>query len=193
MPTPIDTYLTDHPRWQPEMTFLRQIALTCGLSEAVKWRKPCFTHNDANIAILQPFAHECRLMFFNGALLPDPDNLLTSQGAETQSALVLRFTDTAQIAAQEPAIRALFAAAIRVAVSGQTVPRMDIADRELPPELLDALDGDPALATAWAALTPGRQRSHILHIQSAKQSGTRTARVDKARPDIRSGRGWNER
>jgi len=64
---------------------------------------------------------------------------------------------------------------------------------ELPAELLDRLDGDPDLAAAFAALTPGRQRSWVLHVTGAKQTATRIARIDKAAPSIRAGKGWNER
>lgn len=192
-PTPsIPAYLIAAPRWAAEMSALRNIALSCGLGEEIKWRKPCFTHRGGNVAILQPMNDDCRLMFFKGVLLADPQGLLTSQGENTQAARVLRVTSTAQITAREPAIRALILAAMAVEESGLTAAFPAKRDLDLPPELIDRLDADPDLSDAWAKLTPGRQRSWVLHIASAKQSATRTSRIDKAAPDIRAGAGWNE-
>jgi hypothetical protein len=48
---------------------------------------------------------------------------------------------------------------------------------ELPPELVEALDADPDLAEAFAALTPGRQKSWALHLNDAKTSATRVTRI----------------
>lgn len=55
------------------------------------------------------------------------------------------------------------------------------------------MDADPALAEGFHGLTPGRQRSWVLHFASAKQSATRAARIDKAALAIKAGKGWNER
>ena len=64
---------------------------------------------------------------------------------------------------------------------------------ELPDELVDAMDADPELTEAFHALTPGRQRSYVIHLSSAKTSATRVARIEKARPQILAGKGANER
>lgn len=180
-------------RWQSEMEALRALALGEGLAETTKWAKPTFTHDGANIAILQPFARELRLMFFKGAILPDPENLLGSQGENTQSARVLRVTSVDDITRHAPAIRALLQAAIAAETAGLSAPMPARHALTLPDELVDRLDADPDLAAAWAALTPGRQRSWVLHLQSAKQPATRHARIDKARPAILAGRGQTER
>jgi len=58
---------------------------------------------------------------------------------------------------------------------------------------VDALDDDPELAQAFQALTPGRQRSYVLHLEAAKKSETRTARIIKARDRILAGKGATER
>ena len=46
---------------------------------------------------------------------------------------------------------------------------------------------------AFEALTPGRQRGWLYHFGGAKQSATRTTRIDKARPAILAGKGFLER
>ena len=60
-------------------------------------------------------------------------------------------------------------------------------------ELLQHIRKDKKLAKAFAALTPGRQRGYVLHFSSAKQSSTRTARIEKAIPKILAGLGPNDR
>jgi uncharacterized protein YdeI (YjbR/CyaY-like superfamily) len=180
-------------RWEAEMEVLRALALSEGLAETTKWAKPTFIHHGANIAILQPFARELRLMFFKGAILPDPQGLLGSQGENTQSARVLRVTSVEEITRHAAAIRALLQAAIAAEAAGLAAPMPARHALTLPQELVDRLDADPDLAAAWAALTPGRQRSWVLHLQSAKQPATRHARIDKARPAILAGRGQTER
>ncbi len=67
------------------------------------------------------------------------------------------------------------------------------SDIDLPEELVGALEADPALAKAFAALTPGRQRSWALQIGTAKTAATRLARIAKARPGILGGKGATER
>lgn len=49
------------------------------------------------------------------------------------------------------------------------------------------------LKKAFNDLTPGRQRAYVLHFSSAKQSKTRTARIEKCLPKILAGKGINDR
>ena len=70
--------------------------------------------------------------------------------------------------------RPLGAAATALADAGDAAPRPAPAPApEVPAELTALLAADPSLAAAFAALTPGRQRSHILHIAGAAQPATR--------------------
>ncbi len=59
-------------------------------------------------------------------------------------------------------------------------------------ELQNKLDELPALKKAFAALTPGRQRSYIFHFSAPKQSKTRESRVEKCVPQILAGKGLND-
>ena len=56
----------------------------------------------------------------------------------------------------------------------------------------DVLDDNAVLRSAFATLTPGRRKSYIFHVSSAKQAKTRAARAEKCVPMILSGRGFNE-
>jgi uncharacterized protein YdeI (YjbR/CyaY-like superfamily) len=61
-----------------------------------------------------------------------------------------------------------------------------------PEEFQKRLDDDPKLAEAFHALTPGRQKGYLLHFAGAKQSATRTARVEKHSPRILKGLGLDD-
>jgi Bacteriocin-protection, YdeI or OmpD-Associated len=63
----------------------------------------------------------------------------------------------------------------------------------VPEELKGKFRNDPRFKRAFEALTPGRQRGYLFHFAGAKQSGTRTARIEKAMPAIFEGRGFLER
>ena len=49
----VDAYIRQSEKWPEEMTGLRPILLGRGLTEDIKWRKPCYSHEGRNIVILQ--------------------------------------------------------------------------------------------------------------------------------------------
>lgn len=89
-------------KWQAETDRLRAIFASEGLDEVEKWAKPCFLRGGGNVAIIQPFKDELRVMFFRGAILDDPQGLLGSQGENTQGARVVRFASLAEVDARSP-------------------------------------------------------------------------------------------
>ena len=62
----------------------------------------------------------------------------------------------------------------------------------MPEEFQKQLRENPALKTAFEALTPGRQRGYLLHFSAPKQSQTRAARIEKCLPLIFDGLGLND-
>ena len=178
--------------WRAELEALRAILLDSGLREEFKWRSPVYTFGGSNVAILWGFKDHAALGFFKGVLFNDPQGLLVAPGENSRSSRMVTFTDAAQVAERADALRALIREGIAVESAGQKV---DFAkdDLDYPPELIDRLDADADFRTAFEALTPGRRRSHVLHISQAKQSATRVARIDRAAPRILAGKGFNER
>lgn len=187
----VDGFLNRAKTWQGEMQKIRSILLECGLDEDLKWGKPCFSFEGKNVAILQPFKAHCSLMFFKGALLEDTHGLLRSQGENTQSALRLEFTSEAQV--KKMVLKSYVKQAIAVEQAGLSVDFKAKRELEFPEELTKILKKDRKLAKAFQALTPGRQRGYVMHFAAAKQSQTRTARIEKSIPKILAGKGMNER
>ena len=186
----VDAFLDRAKTWQDVMRKVRTILLDCGLEEDLKWGKPCFMFEGSNIAILQPFKAHCALMFFKGSLLEDTYGLLRSQGENTQSALRLEFTSEAQV--KKTQLQSYVKQAIAVEKAGLKVDFKAKRELELPEELTEILQKDKKLAKAFFALTPGRQRGWVMHYSAARQSRTRTARIEKSIPKILAGMGMHD-
>ena len=187
----VEAYLEQSEQWPDEVAALRGVLLGCGLGETIKWGKPCYTHDGGNIAIVQEFKDFVALMFFKGALLDDPDGVLTDVGPNSRSARRMQFTSVDEVAGSAGSIEAYVARAVEVEESGAEVG--PAPEEELAEELQDRLDQDQALKEAFESLTPGRQRAYNLHVSGAKQSKTRAARVEKHIPRILEGKGLNDR
>ncbi|MCB0537793.1 MAG: YdeI/OmpD-associated family protein, partial [Bacteroidetes bacterium] len=67
------------------------------------------------------------------------------------------------------------------------------SEYEMPEELEQEFENDSDFKTAFYNLTPGRQRGYLLYFSEAKQSKTRSSRIEKAKPKIFDGKGHNER
>lgn len=178
--------------WAEGLAALRRICREAGLEEAARWGHPCYRHAGRNIVLLNAFRGDFRISFMDPALMSDPEGVLEPQGPNARHKGTIRFTDPGAVAALEPVLRAYLAEAMGHAEAGIRPPE---APREiaLPEELIDALDADPALAEAFHALTPGRQRSYVLNLNGAKKSETRSARIAKFRDRILAGKGATER
>jgi uncharacterized protein YdeI (YjbR/CyaY-like superfamily) len=187
----VDTFVNAAKKWQREIQTLRSILLGCGLDEELKWGKPCFTLAGVNVALIQPFKGHCSLMFFKGALIEDEHGLLRSQGENTQSAMRLEFTSNDQI--KKAIVKGYVKQAIAVEKAGLKVDFKAKRELELPDELTRILNRHREVANAFRALTPGRRRGFVLHFLGAKQSKTRTARIEKCIPKILAGKGMNDR
>ncbi len=178
--------------WCRGLADLRRICRDAGLAETVKWGNPCYAHAGRNIAILGAFRDDFRMTFFNAALMRDPEGILEKAGPNTQHAGLIRFADSAGVTELEPVIRAYISEAMGYA-DKEIVPEKTQADIDLPDELVAALDDDPALAEAFDALTPGRQRSYVINLNGAKKAETRRSRIAGFRDKIIDGKGATDR
>lgn len=178
--------------WADALAALRRLCQEAGLEEAVRYGHPCYRHAGRNVAILGAFRGDVRLSFFDAALLTDPEGALERQGPNTRHPDAIRFSSAAEIAEKAPVILSTLREAMAYAEQGLRPPRVEGAP-DLPDDLVAALDDDPELAEAFHALTPGRQRSYVIALSSAKKPETRLARIMAFRPRILAGQGAQER
>ncbi|HKK46533.1 MAG TPA: YdeI/OmpD-associated family protein [Balneolaceae bacterium] len=188
----VDEYLNKVGKWQQEMEELRRIVLDCGLNEAFKWGKPCYTFQESNIVIIQGFKDSCALMFFKGVLLDDADDILEKPGENSRISRRIPFTGVQEIVEMESSLKSYIYEAIEAERAGLEV-NLEKNPEPVPEEFQKKLDENPALKQAFEALTPGRQRAYILHFSGAKQSKTRERRVKKYIPKILEGKGLQDR
>ncbi len=201
--TSVDSYLQDGcgrcPRyqtpackvhtWAEGLVSLRRLLQATELVEEMKWGSPCYTLGGKNVVLLGAFNEFFVLSFIRGAALADPDGLLEPPGPNSRFVRVVKLRAAAEIGPLQPAIERLLQRAIEAEREGIEIPRDDEA-LELLEALQERLAVDGALAEAFAALTPGRQRSFVIYVGGAKQAATQRDRVERCVPKIMAGKGF---
>jgi uncharacterized protein YdeI (YjbR/CyaY-like superfamily) len=158
-----DWFFKKAKKWGEEFEKLRMICLGCGLTEELKWGKPCYTYQESNIVLIHGFKDYCALLFFKGALLKDANGILIQQTENVQAARQIRFTDVQEIVEMEPILKSYIKEAIELEKAGVEVSYKKTSEFAIPEEFENRLVESPALKKAFDALTPGRQRGYILY------------------------------
>lgn len=188
----VDNHIAGLTSWKKETTALRELLLSCGLKEELKWRQPCYTSKGRNIAIIGYFKDCCVVSLFKGAMLDDPDGILQKPGENTQAGRVIRFRNLDEIQSLAGRIRDLVHQAVDIEESGAMPEKKEPPALQPPAELIDAFERDPALRAAFEGLTAGRRRGYLMHFNAASQSGTRTRRIESHRDRILNGKGIHD-
>jgi uncharacterized protein YdeI (YjbR/CyaY-like superfamily) len=192
MNTSLDWFFNKKTKWQEEYSELRMLALSCGLTEELKWGCPCYTNHKSNIVLIHGFKDYFALLFMQGVLLKDAKKILIQQTVNVQSARQIRFRSIDEILKNKATIRAYIKEAIAIDKAGLKVELKKTTEYKIPEEFQSVLDDMPELNTAFKLLTPGRQRGYLLYFSSAKQSKTREARIEKHVEQILKGKGLGE-
>jgi len=188
----VDTYISNAKKWQEETQALRMVLIDCGLSEDIKWGKPCYSFDESNIVIIQGFKDYFALLFFKGMLLKDANGVLVKMGENTNVGRQMRFADVKEIRKMKPIIKAYIQEAIELEKAGVRVTLKKTSEYTIPNELQNKLNEMPALQKAFDTLTPGRQKAYIFFFSQPKQSKTRESRIEKCIPQILEGKGLND-
>src|ERR1044071_9784104 len=93
----VDWFFEKAEQWKSEFKELRKIALACDLTEELRWGKPCYAHEGANVVLIHGFKEYCALLFMKCALLKDLKKILIQQTENVQAARQIRFTNVRQI------------------------------------------------------------------------------------------------
>ena len=188
----VDAWIAEAGPWESALRTLRAVLLDAPLEETVKWGAPCYTAHGQNVVGLAAFKQYVGLWFHQGALLADANGVLVNaQAGKTKALRQWRFERVEEIDIE--LVRRYVDEAVGLARDGRRVPVARSKDVELPDELQAALAQDADARTAFAALTPGKQREYAAHVADAKREATRLARVEKALPMIRAGQGLHDR
>src|SRR5580700_11620777 len=102
----VDAFLSSTEKWRREFEKLSMIILDCGLTEELKWGKPCYAFQGSNIVLIHGFKEYCAILFTKGALLRDPKHVLIQQTENVQAARQIRFTNVREIVKLEAVLKA---------------------------------------------------------------------------------------
>ncbi|MEW4924219.1 YdeI/OmpD-associated family protein [Algibacter sp. 2305UL17-15] len=188
----VDDYLENLEKWQKELEALRHIILDCGLTEDFKWRNPCYTFEGKNIVLIGGLKDYCTLSFLKGVLLKDTENILKRPGPNSRFVKLIPFKSVKEINELQPILKSYIYEAIALEKAGIKVDLKKNDALEYPDELEEKFKEDSEFKSAFENLTKGRQRGYLLHFSGAKQSKTRTSRIEKYEERIYDGKGIND-
>lgn len=180
-------------KWSAELAMLRQVVLSCGLDEDVKWGQPCYSMDGVNLIILAAFRDACVISFLKGSQLRDEEGWLEKPGPNTIHGRVIRFTSADQIRDRADRLRSYVMESVDCLRSGREVGHNEEDVRiPWPEELIARFHEDTAYEKAFLALTPGRQRGYLIHFTATTTPSTRFARIDRFRQRILDGIGMQD-
>lgn len=188
----VDEYLANNKQWADELAKLREILLSTGLKEEIKWNAPIYTFNGKNVAGIAAFKTYAGLWFHQGALLKDEKRkLINAQEGKTKALRQWRFNSIKEI--DPRLVKSYTKEAIQNARDGKEIKATRQTSLEIPKELLSALKKDKEALSKFKLLSEGRQREYAEYIHEAVKDETKLKRIAKVLPIIRSGKGLNDR
>jgi uncharacterized protein YdeI (YjbR/CyaY-like superfamily) len=179
-------------RFTQELSLLREIILSTGLKEELKWGVPCYTFNSKNIILIGAFNDNCVISFLKGSLINDKYSLLQNSGENSHQDKVIRFSNLKQIEEIHEKLIYYINEAILIEKEGKKIKPFDSNTLVFPDLFIKKLNEDNALKTAFDSLTPGRKRSYHIFFTQAKQEKTLESRILKSIHNIINGKGLNE-
>ena len=190
--TSVVDIISEMEPWVEELMLLREIILSTGLKEEIKWGGPTYSLDGKKLMAIGGFKGYASIWFHHGVFLSDPAKvLINANEARTRGLRQWRFTSMEEI---KPAlVKKYVMEAIKNAKEGKEIKPEKKAALAVPAELQAAFRNDKALKAAFQALTPGRQREYLEYISEAKGEETRLRRVAKSTPIILAGKGLNEK
>ena len=186
----VDEYLCRLENWREEVSELRTLLLESELEETIKWGMPTYTLKGKNVVGLSAFKNYYGLWFHQGIFLNDSAGMLiNAQDGKTKGMRQLRL--------QSPDIdKCLVIEYIKEAIANEKAGKRVQIERctevLIPPELAAAMLNQQELKKCFNNLTPRKQKEYAEFIASAKREQTKTNRLNKIIPMIKSGKGLND-
>lgn len=188
----VDQYINAHPKWEEQLQKLRELLLSCNLTETIKWSSPVYTKDGKNLVGIAAYKNHFGLWFFHGALLQKNTKLLVNaQVGKTHAMRQLRLDETSKI--DLDILKNYVEETIALHDQGKTVKLKAPKQVEIPNELKRKLKNNLELNKAFDLLTPGKQKEYFLHIIAAKMEKTKQNRIEKIIPMILAGKSLNNK
>ena len=190
----VDEYIASSGNWDKSLQLLRELISSTGLVETVKWGMPVYTLNNKNIVGFSAFKSWTGLWFYQGVFLKDPERrLINAQEGTTKALRQMRFSTLKEIEESRKTILAYLEEAIQNQKEGKAIKPERDKKLEIPHELQEALNSDPALRDAFDTLSLTNKRDFADHVDTAKREETRKQRLEKIITMILEGTGLNDK
>lgn len=181
-----EDFLANAPAWNEELGQLREILLSTGLEETIKWGTPVYCLDGKNVVGITGFKAYFGLWFFQGALLKDPkQRLVNAQEGRTKAQRQWRFQSAAEI--DRKLILSYVREAIALAEAGTEIKPDRDKPLEIPSELEAALKRNAKARRIFETMSKSCRREYAEYISEAKKPETRQRRLDKIMPMIEAG------
>ena len=188
----VEDYIRNSGDWTSEIGRLREILLSTGLNEEIKWGAPCYTHKGKNVVGIGAFKSYFGLWFHQGALLADDASvLINAQEGKTRALRQWRMASGKDIKAA--VIKRYVKESVANVDGGKEIKAKRSKPVEVPQELRKALRRTKGATAAFRELRPGLKREYAEYVASAKREDTRARRIEKILPMILGGKGLNDR
>ena len=189
-----EAFILDNPNWQKELELLRTLFLSSGLQESIKWGIPIYSLEGKNVAGMAAFKSYVGIWFYQGALLRDQTRkLICAQEGITKALRQWRFSDIYEIESGKEILLEYIVEASANVREGKEIKPEKNKPLDIPGELQEAFEKDPALKNSFETLSLSKRREFAEHISSAKRMETRFVRLDKIIPMILKGEGLNDK
>ena len=178
--------------WVDEVMLLRELALSVGMEETIKWGGPAYTINGKNVVGIAGFKNYACLWFYQGSFLSDPDKvLINAQEGRTKGLRQWRFTSMKEI---KPAkVKKYMKEAVKNTKEGKKITPQKKAPLVIPELYQNAFKKNKGLKSAFEKFPPSHQREFVEYITEAKTEETRKRRLEKTIPMILAGKGYNDK
>lgn len=179
-------------QWQQELMMLRDILLSTGMEEGIKWGAPVYMVDGKNVVGIGSFKSYFGLWYYQGGLLKDKEKVLfNAQEGITKALRQWRFSSIDDID------QGLVIEYTREAIQNQKEGKQIIPEKKpmprLPLILIDLFERDALVKEQFYKQTPFRQREYIEYILDAKKDETRIRRLKKITDMLRQGAGLNDK
>lgn len=187
----VDDYLeskcSDFSR--PIVKRLREIYLSQGLHEEIKWGVPCYSHQGL-ICSIGAFKQHVASWFFKGVLLNDPHCVLRKAQESTRGLRSLYYTDGLQV--DEQVVIQFVKEAMILNEKGAIVPSKKASPITPPDYFLEHLGKHKKALSTYEVLSASKKKEYILWITEAKRPDTRHRRLRNMIALLEEGKGLTD-
>lgn len=185
-----EEFILSNPQWQEALILLREIFLSGGMEETIKWGVPVYMAEGKNITGMACFKSYVGIWFYQGALLNDKANkLVSAQEGKTKALRQWRFTSVDEINRDYEIICQYVNESIENTKKGLGIKPERNIPLQLPDELAEVLENDLSLKQVFDSMSISKKRDYAEFIASAKKTETKMARMEKIIPLIRQAKG----